>query len=268
MKIQALLSKRMHSIKIWILGLLLLCGLHICLLWDFAPAHAHGGVIVDSGVTEQYEWLIAINPYPVPIGESLIGVLVYDINTFEPIDGLTGELYLTPPDGPETCCQPGVHRGPIDLINDPTQFPGDYWNAALFDELGEWRLHFFIMSDELTTEISSTLEVTLLEGEGVEMPIIATPQTISETIAATVQSAAVVSGSATLTSTTSASDEGDTPQVSTPYEVTQTVESTESTSVDESASQSGQSWLLWGALGLLPILLLAVWILRSPEESS
>ncbi len=61
------------------------------------PVHAHGGVIIDSGYTPQYEWLVAINPYPTTPGPTTITILVYDVQTHQPVIDLQAELLLAAP---------------------------------------------------------------------------------------------------------------------------------------------------------------------------
>lgn len=61
------------------------------------PVHAHGGFVIDSGYTPQYEWLAAINPYPTTPGPTTITILVYDVQTHQPVNELQAEILLAAP---------------------------------------------------------------------------------------------------------------------------------------------------------------------------
>ncbi|NJN82915.1 MAG: hypothetical protein HC802_11975 [Caldilineaceae bacterium] len=105
-------------------------------------AQAHGGVIIDNGVTDDYEWLAVVSPYPVSVGETMLTLLVYDLNTAAPIDGLESEVLLRRPGDPSPCCNPSQHLGPYALLAEPEQFPGDYSAALSFGEMGDWEALF------------------------------------------------------------------------------------------------------------------------------
>ncbi|MEZ4658617.1 MAG: hypothetical protein R2911_13685 [Caldilineaceae bacterium] len=61
------------------------------------PAQAHGGVIVAGDLTEKYEWLIQVSPYPVTTpGETYVSLVIYDIKTYEPINGLNVDRPIWP----------------------------------------------------------------------------------------------------------------------------------------------------------------------------
>ena len=108
---------------------------------------AHGGVIVGSGITEEYEWLVATSPFPVTTDDNVITLLVYDADSFEPVNGLKVDLYLVPPGETTPCCDQKVHMGPIDLNSDPEIYPGDYSQIVTPGEIGEWGVGFVIMAE-------------------------------------------------------------------------------------------------------------------------
>ncbi|MEZ4713666.1 MAG: hypothetical protein R3A44_41140 [Caldilineaceae bacterium] len=112
------------------------------------PVQAHGGVIVAGDLTEKYEWLIQVSPYPVTTpGETYVSLVIYDIKTYQPINGLSVEAYLAPPGSTELCCEPGRDLGPIEILVDPEQYPGDYSILYDFSPIGQWN-GVFIVEDE------------------------------------------------------------------------------------------------------------------------
>jgi len=129
-----------------------------CLTFRPSPTYAHGGVIIDSGYTEQYEWLAAINPYPTTLGPTTITLLVYDIKTHQPQNGLQAELTLLPPDNPSAPARP------IALTTDPALYPGDYSTTLALDRVGSWMGEFQLEAAEGTTAITVTFSVIASEG--------------------------------------------------------------------------------------------------------
>ena len=118
--------------------------------WSVAPttSHAHGGVVIDSGFTEHYEWLVSIDPFPTLMGEAMLTLLVYDIATYEPVNDLSVNLYLAAPDASQPCCEPETHIGPVRLVIDPELYPGDYSNPVNFDQPGDWALQFNVTNPQ------------------------------------------------------------------------------------------------------------------------
>lgn len=66
----------------------LLCFLLLADLGWPRPAAAHGGVVIDSGFTDHFEWLVTIDPYPLVTGQAMLTLLVYDLATYDPVSDL------------------------------------------------------------------------------------------------------------------------------------------------------------------------------------
>lgn len=149
---------------LWTLALLVPC-LIIVLPGSWHPiTAAHGGVIIDGGFTDHYEWIAMASPYPVTPGETIITVLIYDIETYAPIDGLSPTLELSPPGEPRPCCSGDQTLGPLPLIVDPVLYPGDYSNIAPLLREGAWQGKFTIQEDDPVgpgelTEIFFTVDI-------------------------------------------------------------------------------------------------------------
>lgn len=165
-------------------------------------AQAHGGIIIDSDVTEDYEWLMAVNPFPMTPGEVSLALLVYDVKTYDPINDLQVELYLAAPSSPRPCCNPEDHQGPIELEILPDVYPGDYSAFVDLQEVGEWEAQYIINAqDKEPIELVIPFEVrpqdpnqprptleyvdptgygstTLVDDEGPEVEVVATPTDI------------------------------------------------------------------------------------------
>jgi len=110
-------------------------------------AQAHGGIIIDSDFTDDYEWLMAVNPFPMTPGEVSLALLVYDVKTYDPINDLQVELYLAAPSSPKPCCNPEDHQGPIELEILPDIYPGDYSAFVDLQEVGEWEAQYIINAE-------------------------------------------------------------------------------------------------------------------------
>lgn len=128
------------------------------------PVGAHGGVVIDGGRTNDYEWAAMASPFPVTPGEVVVTVLVYDSETYAPINGLATTMYLAPPDSPEPCCQGEGVIGPLPLIVDPELYPGDYSNIVLLPQAGKWRGKFSIEAPGAPTDFFFTLNVKEAQG--------------------------------------------------------------------------------------------------------
>ena len=127
-------------------------------LFPTPVTHAHGGVIVNTGYTDQYEWLIALSPYPVTPGETIITLLIYDIDTYAPILDAHTEMTLTD--------SGGAVLGPFVMETDPEVYPGDYSTILQLDELTTWDGLFQVwekeedkLGDIAPLELSFTFEV-------------------------------------------------------------------------------------------------------------
>jgi len=117
---------------------------------------AHGGTIIDSDITNGYEWLMAVNPYPMTPGEVSLALLVYDAETYDPMNDLQVELYLAAPSNPNPCCNVEQHIGPIALEILPDIYPGDYSTFINLEEVGEWVAKYVV-----TTDNQSPLELII-----------------------------------------------------------------------------------------------------------
>lgn len=264
-----------------------------CLLLLLAPqtASAHGGVIIDGSLTEEYEWLIAVNPYPATPGDTVLTLLIYDLDTYAPINGLDTALYLTPPGSDE-------RAGPFTLLADPEQYPGDYSNIFDIDQEGDWGVTFVVDTGEETLELTSTLTVqpgnpnnprpTAEGAADVAATATVFAQNVEEarqtgtdaettdaetTSAITVGSAAPISGtravalSDTATQSESNSTSADTEAGAENVDVNPASgnASTPSGNMQSSLAQAfrDNSWL-WVLVGALPFALLFLWFLRAP----
>ena len=127
----------------WGLGMVLLAGL----LWPRAAA-AHGGVVIDSGFTDHFEWLVSIDPYPIETGQATLTLLVFDLATYDPVSDLQVTVALAPPGTTRPCCNPTELSAPIPLVIDPQLYPGDYSERIHLDQPGEWALQFVVEGGE------------------------------------------------------------------------------------------------------------------------
>ena len=222
------------------------------------PVYAHGGVIIDSGYTPQYEWLVAINPYPTTPGPTTITILVYDVQTHRPVIDLQGELLLAAPDSVEPCCKQGVHNGPLPLLTDPAVYPGDYSTIVDLEQVGHWAGLVQLTAGEQTTELEIGFDV--LEGDS--------------TTNAPVATAAV---DAAATATAFAANVESARQSPLPLAVSENLAQVASPLANSAASAnvgaqrapggwlSGNWWLL-GIVLLVPVVAVFVWALRPKTE--
>ena len=97
---------------------------------------AHGGVMIQTGTLENYEYLVQIYPYPPQVGVGVLSLFMFDFAANKPATEFNGEVYLAPPGSSEPCCQPGVHRGPYQLYTDPVMYPGDNTTYVPLDAPG------------------------------------------------------------------------------------------------------------------------------------
>lgn len=124
-------------------ALLLCTTLLTSLLWS-RPVTAHGGVVIDSGFTDHFEWLVSIDPYPIVTGQAMLTLLVYDLTTYDPVSDLTVTVALAPPGTTRPCCNPTELSAPIALVIDPQLYPGDYSERITLDQPGEWAVQFVV----------------------------------------------------------------------------------------------------------------------------
>jgi len=122
-----------------VMGLLLLMG-----IGSPRPVAAHGGVVIDSGFTDDFEWLVSIDPYPLSVGQATITLLVFDLTTYEPVNNLQVALALAAPGTTRPCCNPAELSEPIPLTIDPQIYPGDYSAVIPLDQAGAWAMQFMV----------------------------------------------------------------------------------------------------------------------------
>ncbi|MEZ4677757.1 MAG: hypothetical protein R2932_26425 [Caldilineaceae bacterium] len=227
-------------------------------------SRAHGGVIVDTGFTDHYEWLVSIDPFPTLMGQATLTLLVYDIATYEPVNELAVTLFLADPEAPRPCCQPEVHTGPVTLTVDPQIYPGDYSNVVTFDQPGDWELQFVATAPDAQREktfaivVPMTIHATMGGSERIPIEAGSTPDVdATATVFAQNINDARLGNSPVATPVAAAVDGA--PASPLPAE-------TASTLATPVGLSNGTNWLLWGGLALLPILLIGWFTLRSPAK--
>ncbi len=157
----------------WWVSILVLLGL----VWGLAtyrPALAHGGVVIQTGIHEHYEWMILLYPFPTPPGPGVITIFIYDYNVGGPALGFNGEVYLAPPGSAVACCEPESHQGAFPLYTDEIFYPGDYTAYLPFTEPGEWQIQFRMRAEEQNFEVLVPLEVQTVGNQTVDPTAIAT----------------------------------------------------------------------------------------------
>ncbi|HRW03508.1 MAG TPA: hypothetical protein P5121_00330 [Caldilineaceae bacterium] len=225
----------------------------ILTLIDTRGLRAHGGVVIDSGFTDYFEWLVSISPYPVTTGEATITLLVYDIATYSPVNNLKVMLYAT---GPEASQAELDQRGnSVDLIIDPAIYPGDYSENIPLDQIGEWRLQFVVEGADKSFEI--TVPVQVAAAPLVEAPLTAvTPDraATATVFAQNIESARQQNSPLSAPVSPLASNN--------PVEDATTV-----MDILASANFLGIAWWLWGIVAVIPIIM--SWLLlRSPGQTA
>jgi hypothetical protein len=217
-----------------------------------ATTQAHGGVVIDTGFTDHFEWLVSIDPYPTLLGEAMVTLLVYDIATYEPVNDLKVTVYLAAPDAPRPCCQPEQHTGPIALTVDPQIYPGDYSNLISLDQPGTWEIQFNATAPATAAEKSFSLVVPLTVnasmGGSAPIPLAAATPDVAATATSFAQNVA-------------AARQGDSP-LPAPASPIAAPDAAEPVAIVRTA------WWLWGGVGLIPIVLIGWLILRSPGRQA
>ncbi|MCB0091231.1 MAG: hypothetical protein KDE54_25230 [Caldilineaceae bacterium] len=221
------------------------------------PAQAHGGVVVAGDLTAKYEWLIQVSPYPVTTpGETFVSLVVYDIKTYQPINGLTVEAYLAPPGSTELCCQPGRDLGPIDILIDSEQYPGDYSILYDFTPVGQWSGLFIVKDEDGEWTAPFTFLVLPQSLEQFESPIV-TPSFVLTSPLASGQSGAPA---VNVQAGNGQADNGATDASASTGETTRPANAAPARGL---AGLSMGYLLAIGGGALIPILLLFFWFLRS-----
>jgi len=133
--------KYLHTIHGRLLLLALILGAYTIMLQP-QIAKAHGGVVMDGGFTPDYEWLVLSTNAPLVEGPNLMSLVIYDVNTYAPVDGMRVEVLIAHQSSEVPCCNPDDHVGPIELEADPENWPGDYTNELPLDDSGNVELKF------------------------------------------------------------------------------------------------------------------------------
>jgi hypothetical protein len=180
-------------IKLRRLVVVALCLITLGWGWGVGPrVQAHGGVVIETGAVDHYEWLIQVYPYPAQPGVGVLTIFIFDNQAERPAMDFTGTLYLVAPGDPEPCCQPGIHRGPYELYTDPVVYPGDYTTYVPLDRTGEWQLHFRMQLPSAEYEMVAKLPVAEVAGVGpVDVAAIATQAALMSQVAAGMQQASM-----------------------------------------------------------------------------
>ncbi len=224
----------------------------------------HGGVTIDAGFTDAYEWLVALGPYPVTSGEAIVTLNVFDVDTGAPVTDLDVSILLAPP-GSAPCCDPSQHRGPLPLTTDPIVFPGDYSANVLFDIAGEWVVEFTASPAEgASSGVSGeTLEVLVtFDVEAASTTSVSASNIPSSVEGAVTEPFTIVEGGSApvgaIVDTAPAT-------VASPLQATSPL--SRAVASDGAAGSQPRRWLLWGVLLLLPVVVVVGWMLReSPGE--
>lgn len=249
-------------------------------------AHAHGGVIIEGGFTDQYEWLVAVNPFPITPGETVLTLLVYDIKTYEPINGLETELFLASPDSAQPCCNPDDHAGDYEILVDPELFPGDYSSILDLQEAGEWEAMFTVSDEEGRMEVLVGFEVKPVDPNTTRPTIIptlgnaATATAFAQNVEKTRQSKSnsplepFASNQLTSPFAQSAAEQPANPFTSDSNQPVVTQEGDRQQDGNQNDEPAGQErtslftrgYLMWGGLALIPIILLFFLMLQPRRD--
>lgn len=225
----------------------------VTLLWytfaGSAAVKAHGGVVIDSGFTTHFEWLVSINPYPITTGEATITLLVFDLTTYAPVNDLQITFYLAAPGTTRPCCNPADLSAPIDLVIDPQLYPGDYSAVITFNQPGDWAMQFVVEGGDR----SFTVVVPVQVAEATLVP--AAPR------AGTPDSAA--------TATVFAQNVQQARQQNSPLavQISPLAPSPLAITTPALSGLAGLNWWLWGVAAIIPIVI--GWLLlRSPQREA
>lgn len=232
------------------LFILLLCSaLLTSLLWS-RPATAHGGVVIDSGFTDHFEWLVSIDPYPIVTGQAMLTLLVYDLTTYDPVSDLQVTVALAPPGTTRPCCNPTELSAPIPLVIDPQLYPGDYSELINLDQPGEWAIQFVVEGGDRSFTTVVLVPVRAAPSGQVVSPLTTPDVAATATVfAQNVQSAR----------------QQNSPLAGPVSPLTTTVTTTSATSNPAGPLLIlGVQWWLWGVAALIP-LVMGWLLLRKPQ---
>jgi hypothetical protein len=269
----------MNRVMSWLRAgcLVLLALLVLWFVWPTDQANAHGGSIIANDFTSDYEWLVAINPYPVTLGATVITLLVYDTQTFGPVTDMQVELYLAPPNSSAPCCEPGAHLGPLLLESNPDLFPGDYSTTVDINQPGEWQAKFIGKHEKAPLEIIVPFvalgDLGAAPATATSVDLAGTATAFADNVAAARQTPFPLSPLAQPSSPISH------------FALAQAMQSPVRASADSLASITspllvrsgnailsrasspfGDRWWLWGLAALAPVWMIFRWALRPYEE--
>ncbi len=215
---------------------------------------AHGGVVIDSGFTPHFEWLVSIDPYPIRTGQALITLLVFDLADYKPVNDLQVQIAQAAPGTTRPCCTPTELSEPITLVIDPALYPGDYSAVIPLEQPGEWALQFIVYAGERSFTIIVPVTVAA-SPPGQEAVVSLTPDVgaTATVFAQNVEQAR--QQNSPLTGANSPLPGGE--RTMTAAEI----------NTPGLASFWGLPWWLWGAAAIIPILM--GWLLlRSPHPEN
>jgi hypothetical protein len=222
------------------------------------PVTAHGGVVIDSGFTPHFEWLVSIDPYPITTGQATITLLVFDLTTYDPVNDLKPTLAIAAPGTTRPCCNPTELSTPIELTIDPQVYPGDYSAQIALDQPGEWTLQFVAEGGErsFTVVVPVTVKAATEQAPSQASSVLATPDVAATATifaqnvqAARQENSPLAAPPSPLTITTSGANDLTAAVVTMPTP----------------ATFLGFGWWLWGLAALIPIVM-GWFLLRSPQK--
>lgn len=216
-------------------------------------ALAHGGVVIDSGFTPHFEWLVSIDPYPIVTGQAMITLLLFNLVDYSPANDLQVTVALAAPGTTRPCCNPGELGAPLNLTIDPDIYPGDYSVLIPLDQPGEWALQFVVEGGDRSFTV--VVPLTVKAGVAQVPSALATPDAAATATvfaqnvqAAREQNSPLAAPVSPLTTTNTALD------------LTAAVVNTPAPT-----TFLGFQWWVWGIAALIPIGM--GWLLlRSPQR--
>ena len=233
-------------------------------LFPTPVTHAHGGVIVNTGYTDQYEWLIALSPYPVTPGETIITLLIYDIDTYAPILDAHTEMTMTD--------SSSAVLGPFVMETDPEVYPGDYSTILQLDELTTWDGLFQVwekeedkLGDIAPLELSFTFEVMEGVREPTSTPVVEATETAFavEVAAARSETPSPEGSNGEATPVAPAVDTSNNREPETKSNLNETASTaTLSTPFTNESGPFGFSWLTLGLIAIVPLIMIGYWVMR------
>ncbi|MCE7980398.1 MAG: hypothetical protein DYG89_04345 [Caldilinea sp. CFX5] len=239
MKYSSVRSRRLRFDQ---LGVSLFCLILLLALLTPRLVIAHGGVVIDSGFTPHFEWLVSIDPYPITTGQATITLLVFDLTNYDPVNDLKPTVAMAAPGTTRPCCNPAELSAPLELTIDPQIYPGDYSAQITFDQPGEWALQFVAEGGERSFTV--VVPVTVKAATEQAPSLLATPDAAATATVfaqnvqvAREQNSPLAAPASPLTITTSGANDLTAAVVTMPTP----------------ATFLGFSWWVWGIAALIPI---------------